>query len=86
MRILLFALGILATAAMMSSPADAQNYPWCALYSGGGVGGGRNCGFTTFEQCLATVSGIGGSCLRNTQYEPPPGPAPHRKPRHPQYN
>jgi hypothetical protein len=79
MRVLLFVLGILAAAITVNTPAAAQNYPWCALYSGGGVGGGRNCGFTTFEQCLATVSGIGGSCLRNTQYEPPPGPHPKTK-------
>jgi Protein of unknown function (DUF3551) len=84
MKILLFTLGLLAAAATMNAPAEAQNYPWCALYSGGSVGGGRNCGFTTFEQCLATVSGIGGSCMRNTQYEPPSGPAPRHRPRHPQ--
>jgi peptidoglycan hydrolase-like protein with peptidoglycan-binding domain len=31
---------------------------WCAEYNGGG----RNCGFYTFEQCRAAISGIGGSC------------------------
>jgi hypothetical protein len=56
--------------------ADAQNYPWCAFY-GGRSGGGTNCGFTTFAQCMATVSGMGGYCARNTQYIPyvaTPGP------------
>jgi hypothetical protein len=72
MKALLFVTGILAAGAMTTSAA-AQNYPWCAYYSGRG-GGGTNCGFTTFEQCLATVSGIGGFCNRNTQYVPPPGP------------
>jgi hypothetical protein len=47
----------------IGTPAGAQNYPWCANYSGGGVG--TNCG---------TVSGIGGFCEPNTQYQPPPGP------------
>jgi Protein of unknown function (DUF3551) len=49
------------------------NYPWCARY-GNGTGGGMNCGFTTFEQCLATVHGIGGFCEKNDWYRPPPGP------------
>jgi hypothetical protein len=34
-------------------------YPLCAQYSGDG-GGGTNCGFLTFEQCRAGLSGIGG--------------------------
>jgi hypothetical protein len=45
-------------------------YPWCAHYSGDG-GGGNNCGFSTLEQCRATVSGIGGSCDPNPFYRPP---------------
>jgi hypothetical protein len=35
---------------------------WCAHYSGRG---GTNCGFYSFEQCRATVSGIGGFCQPN---------------------
>jgi hypothetical protein len=83
MRLSLFVLGSLVAAA--GSPAQAQNYPWCAYYGGRGFGGGTNCGFTTFEQCMATVNGIGGFCDRNTQYVPPPGPhgavAPKKKKR-----
>jgi hypothetical protein len=66
MKALLFALGISIVAAGIGARAEAENYPWCADYSGGGT----NCGFVTFEQCLATVSGIGGFCNRNTQYVP----------------
>jgi len=74
MRALLFVIGILTAAGAFSTGAEAQNYPWCAYYGAGRGGGGTNCGFTTFQQCLATISGIGGSCDRNTQYVPPPGP------------
>jgi len=75
MRPLLFILGVFAAVVCFEKPAAAQNYPWCAYYSGGRHGGGgTNCGFTTFQQCLDTVSGIGGFCQRNTQYQPPPGP------------
>jgi hypothetical protein len=83
MRFLLLTLGIAAGTAAVGSPAAAQNYPWCAYYGGGNMGGGTNCGFTTFEQCMAALSGNGGFCNINTQYVPPPGPHPasHYRPR-----
>jgi Protein of unknown function (DUF3551) len=68
MRTLLFMLAIFAVAAGAGTRAQAKNYPWCADYSG--PAGGANCGFTTYEQCMATLSGIGGFCNRNTQYAP----------------
>jgi hypothetical protein len=86
MRFLLFALAICAGLISAGKSAEAQNYPWCAYYSGGDAGGGgTNCGFTTFQQCLDTVSGIGGFCDRNTQYQPPAGPHSSKKlkPRYP---
>ena len=60
--------------------AAAIEYPWCAQYGGMGDGG-RNCGFSTLAQCMATVSGIGGVCERNLFYEGPAGrsAAPVRK-------
>jgi hypothetical protein len=86
MRRILPVLGLCALAfAVDSQPASAEiTYPWCAQYSGGGDGAGaaRNCGFWTYEQCSATVSGIGGYCEPNAMYRgpqpgmipPPPGP------------
>jgi hypothetical protein len=76
MRLLLLMLGISVCVVGIETSAKAQNYPWCAYYGGRHGGGGTNCGFTTFQQCLDTVSGIGGFCQRNTQYQPPPGPHP----------
>jgi hypothetical protein len=71
-------LTILAGSAALGTPAAAQNYPWCAQYSGLG---GTNCGFTTFQQCMATLAGMGGFCNANTQYVPPGGqpPRPRRQ-------
>jgi hypothetical protein len=66
MRPLLFVFAILAVSAASGHRAVAQNYPWCADYASGA----SNCGFVTFEQCLATLSGMGGFCNRNTQYLP----------------
>jgi hypothetical protein len=45
-----------------------------------------NCGFDTFQQCLATISGAGGICERNPRAvalndAPRPRPA-KRKPAH----
>jgi hypothetical protein len=60
-------------------PAHAIEYPWCAQYgSGFHADGGRNCGFVSYGQCLATVSGIGGFCERNSFYKGPP-PAKRRR-------
>ena len=59
MRFLLFILTIFA-AIYVAERADARNGGWCAYYNMGG--GATNCGFATFQQCMAAVSGIGGSC------------------------
>jgi hypothetical protein len=67
-------LGIVAASIALGTPARAQNYPWCAQYMGGDTGGGMNCGFVSFEQCMATVRGMGGFCMANNTYVPPAGP------------
>ena len=72
MRLSPFVLGLLAATLCIAQPAEAQNYPWCAYYNFQ-HGGATNCGFATFQQCLATVSGIGGSCGPNPQYQRSPG-------------
>ena len=47
--------------AARTTPARAAEYPWCARYDAWSY----NCGFTTFGQCQATISGAGGICERN---------------------
>ena len=41
MRSLLM-LSAIGVATMLATAAEAQNYPWCAIYKGGGT----NCGFS----------------------------------------
>jgi hypothetical protein len=80
----LFAAVAIAAMAALARPAAAIEYPWCAQYGGMG-GGGRNCGFSTIEQCMATVSGIGGFCERNLFYTGPaeqPAKRAHRRKNH----
>ena len=64
-----FVLGMVCVTMAIGAPAEAQNYPWCAIYDVGDAA--YNCGFISREQCMATVKGIGGFCNANTQYVPP---------------
>ena len=61
---------VVATAAATATPVQAQNYPWCE-YIAGDDDGGRNCGFVSFEQCMASAFGNGSDCRPNTLYTPP---------------
>jgi hypothetical protein len=66
---LLGCVGVLGVVAGINTPAHAQNYPWCVIYGGGG-GGAKNCGFTTYEQCMAATAGGSDFCVRNYSYSP----------------
>jgi hypothetical protein len=84
MRLVIFILGISVGVVSFGNRVEAQNYPWCSIYGTGFEG--TNCGFTTFQQCLDNVTGIGGFCEPNTQYQPPPGThGLNRVPRHSPY-
>lgn len=51
----------LAAALPAVTPADASPFTtrYCAKYRGGA----ENCGFYSFNQCLAALSGNGGQCV-----------------------
>jgi hypothetical protein len=66
MRVVFLVLSCLSLTAAMERRAEAQSYPWCAYYSKGCT----SCSFTSFEQCMADVSGIGGFCQQNNAYKP----------------
>jgi hypothetical protein len=65
---MLATLAVIAVGLGFTHEARAQGtyYAWCARYDAYAY----NCGFTTFQQCQATVSGAGGFCYQN------PMPAP----------
>ncbi|HVY58444.1 MAG TPA: tetratricopeptide repeat protein [Xanthobacteraceae bacterium] len=69
MRYVLFGIPLLFA---MMVPAQAQ---WCANYRGGG----NNCGFRTFEQCQAAISGVGGIC-NSTSVQPERSPPARNQP------
>ncbi|MEZ5890779.1 MAG: DUF3551 domain-containing protein [Xanthobacteraceae bacterium] len=60
---------VTAAFALDAAPARAEGYqvyPWCAYYNTNS--GGSNCYFSTFEQCQAAISGVGGMCSQNPWY------------------
>lgn len=86
MRPALLAVAIATALTLLASAAgQAQTYPWCAQYGGFGGGGGRNCGFVSYAQCMATVHGIGGFCERNLFYSGPERPV-RRSKKAPRYD
>jgi hypothetical protein len=69
MRTLLFGLLVALAGSLPAQALPHDPYPWCAVY-GGSFSGSSNCGFKTLQQCMATVTGIGGSCEPNQFYNP----------------
>lgn len=45
-----------------AAPAAAKDYEFCQQDHSSEM---RSCGFETMEQCVAMISGRGGSCMRN---------------------
>jgi len=63
------------------------SYPWCAITSGGdnSGGGAMSCYYTSWQQCMTTLSGIGGNCVESPYYHGEPTARPPRsatKPHH----
>jgi hypothetical protein len=60
------------------APASAQSaydYPWCGINtSSQGAGGAQSCYFTSYAQCMATMSGLG-ICTQSPYYRGPSEPA-----------
>ncbi len=57
---------VIAAMLVFGAPAYAKEPGWCATYRNGG----NNCGFNTYEQCMAAVSGVGGFCNKSPYAEP----------------
>lgn len=64
MRTIILAAAALAAVSLTSIQAHADG-AWCARDTRGGT----NCGFHSFAQCQADISGIGGSCSLNPSFQ-----------------
>ena len=82
MRLMRHSLMLAGVALLAGLPAayaqSAYDYQWCAHYPD--KVGGQACYYATYAQCMATMSGIGGTCLQNPAYRGPP-PRVERHPR-----
>ena len=76
MRTMLFVLSVVAATAGIGTCAEAQNYPWCSIYTGS-MGGSQNCGFSTYQQCMENVSRDRRNSVSSTT--PISRPAPRRR-------
>lgn len=56
-------LAAVAAMIMSMAPASAREGAWCQRSRV--TGGNPQCSFASFQQCQATISGIGGDCIRN---------------------
>jgi hypothetical protein len=80
---IIFAMLALAPV-MMNQPHTAHAapyWPWCSQY-GGDMGSVHACAFSSWEQCMQTIRGIGGYCYVNPYGPPAPSaqsPKPHRR-------
>ena len=78
MRIATLCSLVIAATFVLGAPVKAKEPGWCATYRNGG----NNCGFNTYEQCMAAVSGVGGFCNKSPYAEPDkPGARKERKER-----
>jgi Protein of unknown function (DUF3551) len=63
---------VLVFAALTGATASASaqspySYPWCSRQTAG-KGDTTSCYFTSYQQCMTTISGIGGWCYQSPYY------------------
>ena len=81
MRLPILTLLFIAATLVGETAASAQSagsYPWCAIYYRMDAGGTPSCYFDTRQQCMETISGLGGLCVENQYYHGTAVPAPRR--------
>jgi hypothetical protein len=79
-RLIFAALTLVTVMLVQPGPGQTAPYwPWCSQYFSFGVA--HSCAFSSWEQCMDTVRGIGGYCYVNP-YGPPLAPAPLARSHH----
>jgi hypothetical protein len=67
----IFTLVVVSTALIgateLTSAQSPYSYPWCSR-QGGRDSVTTSCYFTSYPQCMTTISGIGGYCYQNPSY------------------
>jgi hypothetical protein len=77
----IFSMALVSAALIGATvPASAQSpysYPWCSRQTAG-KSDTTSCYFTSYAQCMTTISGIGGWCYQNPGYNGARNSAPTR--------
>ena len=76
-RIFLIAAAAATVSAFGTGPSAAYDYPFCRK----GEAGPGDCRYSTYEQCLAAISGTAGYCQPNYWLQQTPQVSPHRRAR-----
>ena len=66
-RVFPLVAGVVVFAACPAAHAQSPyDYPWCAIYQD--RSGAQACYYVSREQCMATMRGIGGTCIQSPYY------------------
>jgi hypothetical protein len=84
LRLFLIAAALLGEA-QAAAAQSAYSYPWCARYFAHEYAGATSCYFDSYQQCMTTLSGIGGYCIKSPYYRAAPATVPpaNSRPAHP---
>ena len=74
LKSMLVAGGIMTSGLTAGHAQSAYDYPWCAVYTN--RSGAQACYYASYAQCMATMDGIGGFCMRSPYYR---GPEPRQR-------
>jgi hypothetical protein len=58
---------VLALAAFSAAAQSPYSYPWCLR----GAKGSTSCYYNNYQECMTTLSGRGGWCMRSPYYRGP---------------
>jgi hypothetical protein len=78
MRLALIGLAVVIATVSADAPSSSAqesffNKQYCAIGGGGRGSGISDCGYNTWEQCLASASGLGKYCSENPFWKPEAG-------------
>jgi hypothetical protein len=78
MLLLAFVSAALIGPTDLASAQSPYSYPWCSRQDTKDSNA-TSCYFTSYQQCMTTLSGIGGYCYESPYYHASPTNAPARR-------
>jgi hypothetical protein len=70
---LVLASAMLTASTGLAFAQSPYSYPWCSRQTAG-KSDATSCYFTSYQQCMTTISGIGGWCYQSPYYHGPSAP------------